>query len=216
MTRVLLADDHAVVRAGLRRILEEHPDLRVVAEAGTGDEVLRALAAEPVDVLVLDISMPGPGVFELLGRIGKAHPAVRTVILTVHPEDQYAVRVLRAGASGYLSKHQSPELLVEAIRKAHRGETYVSPALAQSLAAEVVAEMADAPRVVQVTAAAPCVAPRRGGGARLPAPGSPAAGRHRRGWGRRRRRARCLPRGGRPNPAPRPGRSAPAGRWGCP
>jgi two-component system invasion response regulator UvrY len=136
--RVVLADDHALVREGLRRILEEHADLRVVAEVGTGDEVLRAVAASPVDVVVLDISMPGPGVFELLKRLGETHRTVRTVVLTMHPEDQYAVRVLRAGAAGYLSKERSSGLLVEAIRKAYRGEVFVSPSLADTLAAQVV------------------------------------------------------------------------------
>jgi DNA-binding NarL/FixJ family response regulator len=136
--RIVLADDHALVREGLRRILEEHADLRVVAEATTGDEVLRAVAASPVDVLLLDISMPGPGVFELLKRLGEDHRSVRTVVLTMHPEDQYAVRVLRAGAAGYVSKERSSGLLVEAIRKAHRGEVFVSPSLADSLAAQVV------------------------------------------------------------------------------
>jgi len=136
--RIVLADDHALVREGLRRILEEQPDLRVVAEATTGDEVLRAVAAAPVDVLLLDISMPGPGVFELLKRLGEDHPSVRTVVLTMHPEDQYAVRVLRAGAAGYLSKERSSGLLVEAIRKAHRGEVFVSPSLGDTLARHVV------------------------------------------------------------------------------
>lgn len=138
MIRILLADDHTLVREGLRRILEEHADLRVVAEAGTGDEVLGAVAAAPVDVLVLDITMPGPGVFDLLKRLGEDHPSVRTVVLTMHREDQYAVRVLRAGAAGYLSKERSPEFLVEAIRKAHRGEVFISPSLADTLAAQVV------------------------------------------------------------------------------
>jgi DNA-binding NarL/FixJ family response regulator len=135
--RLLLADDHELVREGLRRILEEHPDLRVVAEATTGDDVLPAVAASPVDVLVLDISMPGPGVFDLLKRLGKDHPSVRTVVLSVHPEDQYALRVLRAGAAGYLSKERSSELLVEAIRKAHRGEVFVSPTLGGALGRRV-------------------------------------------------------------------------------
>jgi two-component system invasion response regulator UvrY len=135
--RVLVADDHAVVREGLRRILDEHADFRVAAEAATGDEVLRVLAETPVDVLVLDISMPGPGAFDLLQRLREDHPAVRTVVLTMYSEDQYAVRVLRAGAAGFLSKEQSPELLIEAIRKAHGGGVYVSPSLAERLAANV-------------------------------------------------------------------------------
>lgn len=137
MIRVLLADDHAVVRAGLRRVLEEHADLLVVAEAGTGDEVVRALGESPSDVVVLDISMPGPGVFSLLARLKAEHPRVRCVVLTMHLESQYAVRVLQAGAAGFLSKEQSPEFLVEAIRKAHAGGVYVSPSLAEQLASRV-------------------------------------------------------------------------------
>jgi two-component system invasion response regulator UvrY len=135
--RILLADDHAVVRGGLRRILEEHSDMTVVAEVATGDELLGALTATPVDVLVLDISMPGPGVFDLLQRLKEDHAAVRTVVLTMYPEDQYAVRVLRAGAAGFLTKEQSPDLLVEAIRKAYGGGVYVSPSLAERLAQHV-------------------------------------------------------------------------------
>jgi DNA-binding NarL/FixJ family response regulator len=137
MIRILVADDHAVVREGLHRIFDEHGDLQVVAEVATGEELLPAVAASPVDVVVLDISMPGPGVFELLRRLGEAHPAVRTVVLTIHPEDQYAVRALQAGAAGYLSKERSPELLVEAVRKAHSGGVFVSPTLAETLAAYV-------------------------------------------------------------------------------
>ena len=144
MIRLLLADDHAMVRAGVRRILEEHQDLHVVAEAATGDEVLRVLASSPVDVLVLDVSMPGPGVFELLRTLHENHPRVRTVVLTMHPEDQYAVRVLRAGASACLSKERSPELLVDAIRKAHAGGIYVTPTLGETLAARL-AVPGDAP-----------------------------------------------------------------------
>lgn len=134
MIRLLLADDHAVVRAGLRSLLEVKGELKVVAEAATGDEVLRLLPTLPVDVVVLDVSMPGPGVFELLRRLKEEHPRVRTVVLTMHPEDQYAVRVLRAGASACLSKERSPELLVDAIRKAHAGGIFVTPALGEALA----------------------------------------------------------------------------------
>ena len=138
MIRILLADDHTMVRDGLERILEENPDLDVVATAASGDDVLRTLAAVPVDVLVLDVSMPGPGVFAILGALKAAHPKVRCVVLSMHPESQYAVRVLQAGASGFVSKDRSPELLVEAIRKAHSGGLFVSPTLAESLAAQVV------------------------------------------------------------------------------
>jgi two-component system, NarL family, invasion response regulator UvrY len=137
MIRLVLADDHAVVRAGLRSILEENGELKVVAEAATGDEVLRVLPSLPVDVLVLDVSMPGPGIFELLRRLKEEHPTVRVVVLTMHPEDQYGVRVLRAGASACLSKERSPELLVEAIRKAHSGGIYLTPSLGDVLASRL-------------------------------------------------------------------------------
>ena len=137
MIRILVADDHLVVREGLRRILEEHADLKVVAEAGSGDEVMAALAGTPVEVLVLDISMPGPGVFALLERLKVEYPRLRCVVLTVHPADQYAVRILRAGAAGFLSKEQSGDLLIDAIRKAYAGGVYVSPSLAEELAAHL-------------------------------------------------------------------------------
>lgn len=145
MIRVLIADDHAVVREGLRRILEEHSDLNVVAEAATGDELLHVLTRTPADVLVLDISMPGPGVFALLERLGAEHARLRCVVLTVHPAAQYAVRILRAGAAGFLSKEQSADLLVDAIRKAYKGGVYVSPSLAEELAANVASPHAGEP-----------------------------------------------------------------------
>jgi DNA-binding NarL/FixJ family response regulator len=135
--RVVVADDHAVIREGLRRILGDHADLQVVAEAGTGDALMTALAGARADVLVLDISMPGPGVFALLEQLKVKYPRLRCVVLTVHPAGQYAVRVLRAGAAGFLSKVQSSDLLVDAIRKAHRGGVYVSPSLAEALVANV-------------------------------------------------------------------------------
>jgi two-component system invasion response regulator UvrY len=136
MIRVVVADDHEVVRAGVRRILEEHGDICVVAEATSGNVILTTLAAVPVDVLVLDISMPGPGIFEMLRIIGERHPAVRTVVLTLHPEDQYAVRVLRAGAYAYLSKARPAEFLVEAVRMAGRGKVFVDASVGQTLAAQ--------------------------------------------------------------------------------
>ena len=98
MIRLLIADDHPVVREGLRRIVAEQPWLRVVAEAADGDEAL-ARAAD-ADVLLLDVSMPGPGFLEVLRRLRADHPRVRVLVLSVHPEDQYAVRALRAAAGG--------------------------------------------------------------------------------------------------------------------
>ncbi|HEY8256359.1 MAG TPA: response regulator transcription factor [Gemmatimonadales bacterium] len=137
MIRLLIADDHPVVRQGLRRIVADHPGLEVVGEAVNGDEVLAAFPRLPADVVLLDVAMPGPGFLQVLERMRAEHPSVAVLVLSVHPEDQYAVRALRSGAAGYLTKDHSPEQLVEAIRKVHRGGKYVSPTLAERLAADL-------------------------------------------------------------------------------
>jgi DNA-binding NarL/FixJ family response regulator len=135
--RLLIADDHPVVRQGLRRIVADHPGIEVVGEAVSGDEVLAAFPRLPADVVLLDIAMPGPGFLQVLERLRAEHPSVAVLVLSVHPEDQYAVRALRSGAAGYLTKDHSPEQLVEAIRKVYRGGRYVSPTLAERLAADL-------------------------------------------------------------------------------
>ena len=137
MIRLLVADDHPVVREGLRRIVDETPGMRVVAEARDGEEVLEQVGRVPADVLLLDVAMPGPGFLGVLEAVRTREPALRVLVLSVHPEDQYAVRALRAGAAGYLTKDHSPEALVEAIRKVALGGTYVSATLAERLAREV-------------------------------------------------------------------------------
>ena len=134
MIRLLVADDHPVVREGLRRILDETPGMRVVGEARDGEEVLVQVGRLPADILLLDVSMPGPGFLGVLESVRAREPTLRVLVLSVHPEDQYAVRALRAGAAGYLTKDHSPEALVEAIRKVALGGTYVSAALAERLA----------------------------------------------------------------------------------
>ncbi len=137
MIRLLVGDDHPVVREGLRRIVADHPGLQVVVEAVDGDQVLASLTRVDVDVVLLDISMPGPGFLHVLERLRAEHPRIPVLVLSVHPEDQYAVRALRAGAAGYLTKDHSPEQLVEAIRKVHRGGRFVSPSLAERLASDL-------------------------------------------------------------------------------
>jgi two-component system invasion response regulator UvrY len=137
MIRLLIADDHPVVREGLRRIVADRPELEVVGEAVNGDEVLTLLRRLPADVVLLDIAMPGPGFLQVLEHLRAEHPRVAVLVLSVHPEDQYAVRALRSGAAGYLTKDHSPEQLVDAIRKVHRGGKYVSPTLAERLAADL-------------------------------------------------------------------------------
>jgi DNA-binding NarL/FixJ family response regulator len=134
MIRLLIADDHPIVREGLRRIAAEHPEVDVVAEAASADEALARVADTPVDMVLLDVSMPGPSFIEVLTGIRRDHPSVKVLVLSVHPEDQWAVRALRAGAAGYLTKDHSPEQLIEAIRKVHRGGKYVSESLAERLA----------------------------------------------------------------------------------
>jgi DNA-binding NarL/FixJ family response regulator len=131
--RVLLADDHPVVRAGLRQILAEAPDVAVVGEAGDGPGVVDQVAATRPDVVLLDVTMPGASFVTLLRNLKRNHPRVALLILSVHPEDQYAVRAFRAGAAGYLSKERSPELLLAAIRKVAGGGCYVPDSVAERL-----------------------------------------------------------------------------------
>ena len=139
MTRLLIADDHPIVREGLRRVVEDAPGggITVAGEASDGDEVVAQTKAVRPDVVLLDITMPGPGFVETISRLKAVHPRVRVLVLSVQPEDQFAVRALKAGAAGYVSKNLSPEQLVTAIQEVTRGGRYVSPTLAQRLAAAV-------------------------------------------------------------------------------
>jgi DNA-binding NarL/FixJ family response regulator len=134
MIKVLIADDHAVVRRGLKQILQETPDLIVEAEAATGQEVLDYVRQTPFDVVVLDISMPGKSGLEILKEMKANHHRLPVLILSIHPEEQYAMRVLRAGASGYLTKDSAPEELIKAVRKVAAGGKYITPSIAEKLA----------------------------------------------------------------------------------
>lgn len=134
MIRIAIADDHPIVREGLRRIASEGAGISVTGEAANAAELFQLLRAAAVDVVLLDVSMPGSTLVETLSRLKSDHPTVRVLVLSVHPEDQWAVRALRAGAAGYLTKDQSPEQLVEAIRRVARGGKYVSATLAEKLA----------------------------------------------------------------------------------
>ena len=134
MIRILIADDHTIVRHGLRQIVNAESQLTTVGEAGNGNEVLELVGTLPVDVVVLDISMPGRNGLETLKELKRRHPSVAVIVLSMHPKDQYAVRVLKAGASGYITKEDAPEELVSAIKKAFRGEKYISPQVAELLA----------------------------------------------------------------------------------
>jgi len=134
MIKILIADDHPIVREGLKQILHEAPDMVVADEASNGREVLEKVWKNDYDVIVLDISMPGMSGLDILKQLKSHKPELSVLILTVHSEEQYAVRVLRAGASGYLTKESAPDELVKAIRKVSLGRKYVSPSLAEKLA----------------------------------------------------------------------------------
>jgi two-component system invasion response regulator UvrY len=145
MIRVLVADDHAVVRRGLVQILAEAPDMVVAGEASTGREVLQAVWKHDYDVLVLDIAMPEGGGLEVLQQLQTLKPDLRVLILSMYPERQYAVRALKTGAAGYLTKESVPDELIAAIRKVARGGKYVSQSLAEQLAGELRGEVEKEP-----------------------------------------------------------------------
>jgi DNA-binding NarL/FixJ family response regulator len=133
MIRLLIADDHQLFRQGLRRLLSEHADLSVVAEASNYDEVVAAVLAQPIDVAILDLSMPGRGGIPLIGHVKSLRPALRTLIMTMHGEDTYVMQALRAGTDGYMTKENASEEMVVAIRRLASGGKYVSPEIAERL-----------------------------------------------------------------------------------
>lgn len=134
MIRVLIADDHAVVREGLKEILRDTADITVAGEAMTAAEVLTKAQSIAIDVVLLDISMPGTADFATLAQLRRDHPKLPILVLSMHSEQHYGIRVLRAGASGYLMKDTAPDQLVIAIRKVASGAKYVSPSLAERIA----------------------------------------------------------------------------------
>jgi DNA-binding NarL/FixJ family response regulator len=138
MTQVVIADDHAIVRKGLRQLIVETNDLTVAGEAASGDELLTVLRSRPADVVILDLSLGARSGLDLLQHIKSELPRLPVIILSMHPEDLFAVRALRAGASGYLEKNASPEELLTAIRRVARGGTYVSAQISEKIAAAIV------------------------------------------------------------------------------
>ena len=136
--RILIADDHSIVRRGLQQIIATRPDWRVAAEASTPEDVIAALRREPIDVLVLDVSLGGgrSGI-DLLGQIRQEFPSVPILMLSMHPEEQYAIRCLRAGASGYIQKDSSPDQLIQAIERVAAGRTSISDVIADRLATDL-------------------------------------------------------------------------------
>ena len=145
MIEILIADDHAIVREGLKQIVAETADIVVADEATSGHEVLEKVWKNEYDVVILDISMPGRGGVDILKQLRGQKPHLPILILSMHPEEQYAVRVLKAGAAGYLTKESAPDELLTAIRRVSSGRKYVSPSLAEQLAFDLESD-AEKPR----------------------------------------------------------------------
>ena len=137
MIRVLLADDHSIVRAGLRRIVEESGEMEVVGEASDGKEAIRLVRKVSPDVAVIDISMPGLDGLEVLNQLQAFDPGLPVLILTMHEEGQYVVRAIEAGAMGYITKQSAPEQLVKAIRKVFSGHRYLTDEATEALALRI-------------------------------------------------------------------------------
>jgi DNA-binding NarL/FixJ family response regulator len=131
--RLLVADDHSVVRRGIRQILEEYPDLRIAGEASNGAEVIDLVRGASCDALILDLNMPGPSGLEILRMVKSLSPQLPILVLSMHAQEQYAARLFKAGASGYLQKESAPEELVSAIRKICTGGRYFQPGQAEDL-----------------------------------------------------------------------------------
>jgi two-component system, NarL family, invasion response regulator UvrY len=133
MIKVFIADDHAIVRRGLKQIISETSDMLIAGEAGSGEELLEKIFRNRYDVVLLDISLPGRSGIEVMKQLSKKKSKMPVLMLSIYPEEQYALRALKAGASGYLTKESAPEELVIAIRKIHHGEKYVSASLLDQL-----------------------------------------------------------------------------------
>ncbi|WP_420477053.1 response regulator [Noviherbaspirillum sp. ST9] len=143
--RILIADDHAIVREGLKQILADTKDMVVAGDAENGNDAIKLARRGDSDVLLLDISMPDKSGIEVLKQVKKETPKIAVLMLSMHREDQYAIRSLKAGASGYLNKQSAPAELVDAIRQVAAGKKYISPALAQELANQVGDENRETP-----------------------------------------------------------------------
>jgi len=137
MAKILIADDHSIIRAGIKRILEQETDLKVIGEVGTAYEVLEFVNKNDFDLLLLDINMPGASGLGLLKDVRKIKPQIKVLVLSIYPEESFAVGAFELGASGYLTKESSPELLVKAIRKIINGGKYLSEDLGERLASRI-------------------------------------------------------------------------------
>ena len=137
MIKVLMVDDHIMVREGIKRIIDDTKDIDIVAEAASGEEALKALNNIGVDIVLLDISMPGKNGIQTLKEIKKHNPTMKVLMLSMHAEEQYAMRAIKAGASGYLTKDSASDKLVTAIRKIEQGRKHISPEVAELLVTDI-------------------------------------------------------------------------------
>ena len=145
MIRVTIADDHAVVRRGLAEILRQSGDVDVIAEASDGDALLASLRQRAPDVVVMDLRMPGPSGLDLVKHLRSEFEGLHLLVLSAHPEDQYAVRVVRAGAAGYLTKESAETELVQAVRRVAGGKKYLTPGMAEALLEQLDSDPDEAP-----------------------------------------------------------------------
>ena len=136
MIKVLMTDDHKILRERLKRMLDDSGDITVVAEAGSSMELFAQLTVAPCDVIVLDISLPGGSGLDALKQLREDYPAIPVLILSMHPEDEFALCAIRSGAVGYLSKETAADHLVQAIKTVHAGGTFISASLAAKLSAQ--------------------------------------------------------------------------------
>jgi two-component system invasion response regulator UvrY len=134
MVKILIADDHTIVREGLKQILRQTQDVVVADEAASGEEVIQRVSHHDYDLVLLDISLPGRSGLDILKQVKSMRPQLPVLVLSMHPEEQYAIRSIRAGASGYLTKESASEELIDAIRKVAKGRRYITASLAEKLA----------------------------------------------------------------------------------
>jgi DNA-binding NarL/FixJ family response regulator len=135
--RILVADDHSVVREGIKQIVADSPGIEVAGEAATGQEALELVRSKPFDVVILDIAMPGRGGLDILRELKAENPALKVLVLSMYPEEQYAIRSFRDGASAYLTKGSPPEELIQAIQTVAAGKRHITPSIADRLASYV-------------------------------------------------------------------------------
>lgn len=135
--RIILVDDHELIREGLKKVIAKESDIEVIGEAQNAEEMFELLSKNEIDIVILDITLPGRSGLDLIGEIKTHYPAVKVLILSMHPEDRFAVRALRAGAYGFITKGTASKILIEALRKIADGRKFITPTLAEHLAFEL-------------------------------------------------------------------------------